>query len=244
MLTVTAMSSQQNRHPFHFKLKKILGRELPNDLETILIESGYDNEYALSIIDTKAIGTIEEFVNKNKHILVGTDYDKQNVNFKLKPGHRAIFLSLPKALAEYEWKKTKNAKKTDDEEEEKLKELLVKKLNNFVGKFQFQLNFSVELISEFERQNIGESKCRVRCPVPDCESKYSCQYRKYWIISNFEKHIKNHFAHFEVINVGVNEDEFIIAEEQTIEQVQNSQIVSFANKNSFDLDDVLQDIEQ
>lgn len=153
VLALTAMSSQ---HPFGSKLKKILGRALPNGLGNILLESGFDSECALSTIDLVAIKSIEEYVNNNKHLLEGTVYENQNVDFKFKPGHRLILLGLPKALAEYEAKKPKNdkknAEKIDEEEEEKrLKESLVKKLNNFVGKFQFDLNFSFDLISEFRR---------------------------------------------------------------------------------------------
>lgn len=108
MLALTAMSSQ---HPFGSKLKKILGRALPNGLGNILLESGFDSECALSTIDLVAIKSIEEYVNNNKHLLEGTVYENQNVDFKFKPGHRLILLGLPKALAEYEAKKPKNDKK-------------------------------------------------------------------------------------------------------------------------------------
>lgn len=61
----------------------------------------------------------------------------------------------------------------------------MEKITKFAQKFSYDLIFGVELISEF-----SENKCRFECLV--CSKTIKCEYTRYWLISNLEKHIKNH----------------------------------------------------
>lgn len=168
-------------HAFENQLKKIVGRSFPRGIGRILVESGFDCTLAIALVNQSSIKVIEEYVNEHKNILNGTAYEN-SPNFKLKPGHKAIILGLPQALIDYEQKKQKIRVCPFDEE--KLKQKLVEKITKFAQKFSYDLIFGVELISEF-----FENKCRFECPV--CFTTIKCEYIRYWLISNLEKHIKN-----------------------------------------------------
>lgn len=178
-------------HQFHKKLKNIVGRKLPQGLENIIIESGFDSESTLATINPTTIKSIEEYVNENKDLLKGTTYESliaNNLEFKLKPGHKAIILSLPNQLKEYEKKSGKESKL--NEEEGKLKQSIVNKIDHFARKILTELNVSEELIHEFQREN-ENYKCLFECPI--CSTKIKCVYKTYWLVSNLECHMKKHF---------------------------------------------------
>lgn len=186
-LVVYVMSKDE----FSRKLHKIVGKKLSQGLEKIIFESGFDSEYALTTLNPETIKTIEEFINENKNVLKGTVYEsviESNSVFKLKPGHKAAILSLPKALTDYEAKINKNFVSST---EEKLKQSLLKKITKFARKCSFEINFGVSSIFEFQQRN-EVYKCRLKCPL--CNILIRCEHKKYWLVSNFEKHLKNHFV--------------------------------------------------
>lgn len=186
-------------HPFYNKLKLIAGQGLSHGLAKILIDTGFDCALAISSIDSKAIKSIEEYINKHKHLLTGTEYENliaNNLEFKLTPSHKSIVSSLPKLLEFYKEKNRKNlaCARIDEEEEQNLKQTLVTKIKHFANKFSFDLNFSVESVCEFRQEN-GVFKCRFECPV--CFTKIKCEYKRYWLVGNLEKHIKKHYRSVE-----------------------------------------------
>lgn len=156
----------------------------------------------------------------------GTVYEhliENNLDFKLKPGHKAIILSLPQALKIYEVKNKKIC--VSNVSEVDLKHSLVKKITNFANKNLYELNFTLELISDFHQEN-GAHKCRFECPI--CSTKIRCEYRKYWLISNLEVHMKNHYKHIEFIEL----DREIVIDPNEEEQQLNiepnlSQVISY-----------------
>lgn len=215
-------------HAFVNRLKNIIGRSLPRGLDKIIVESGFDSELALTTIDHSSIKSIEDYVNDNRVILVDTVYEhsiENNLDFKLKPGHKAIILGLPKALQNYELK-NKKKRATKNVDEENLKQFLLKKITNFATKCSFDLQFDLNLISEFCQVNEAH-KCRFKCPV--CPTKIRCEYKKYWLISNLEKHIKNHYRNVELIEIeSVESDPIVEAPSSNIES-NSAQIISYVD---------------
>lgn len=219
-------------HDFSKQLEKIVGKNsITSGINKIIIEAGFDCISALANIDQNSIKLIEEHVNENKGILKGTVY-KNSVNFKLKPGHKAIILGIPNALKNYELKNKKI--RVCPLDEETLKKKLVEKLTKFAEKFSYDLIFNVELISEFFKD-----KCRFKCPL--CSTKIKCVYTHYWLISNLEKHIKSHYKRVQIIEIDTGN------QVETIEQSEHSntttQVISYINTadqmNS--LNDILED---
>lgn len=83
-------------------IEKKLREKLPANLEKIISSSGYECESALLTIDSTSIVEIENFINENKFFLKDTAYEyflTNNLQFKLKPEHRALILSIPKVLS-------------------------------------------------------------------------------------------------------------------------------------------------
>lgn len=222
-------------HAFEYTLKSIVGRSLPKGIGKILIESGFDTESSLATIDHNSVKSIEDFVNENRALLKDTVYEnsiEDDLLFKFKPGHKSLIVSLPNALKVYE-SRNKIGDRTLNEED--LKQLLVKKITNFAAKSLLDLNFGVECIVEFQQLN-GIYKCRFECPL--CLKKIRCQYKKYWLISNLEKHIKNHYKIVAVYGEEL-EDESQIDSFEDESQSNGAEIVSYANQLEL-LDNILE----
>lgn len=214
-------------HDFANKLKKIVGGNLPRGLDKIIIESGFDCESTLAAIDQNSIKSIEDYVNENKHLLEGTVYQNQ-LNFRFKPGHKSIILGLPKALLGYKKKSQKNRVCNSGYTEEQLKGSLLEKITNFAGKFSFDLDFNEQLIINFKRTDESVN-CEFECPI--CSIPIKCEKKSYWFISNLERHIKKHFRRVETFEVETIEE--------TIEQPNSTQVISYASDQMNELDDIL-----
>lgn len=188
------------------KLKIIVGRILPRGLDNIIYEAGYDAESALATINSATITNIEEHVNENKQVLKDTVYEDLLLNdlpFKLKPGHKAIILNLPKLLEQNESKKLTGLvpAPSNPSRDQILKDSLVKKIKKFAIKCSFELDCDETSILEFRQEN-AVHKCRFACPL--CSKKINCEHKSYWLISNLEKHLKIHFTRdiqFETVDI-------------------------------------------
>lgn len=171
----------------------------------ILIESGYDSFAILESINQEQILIIEEYINGIKgdesNILKGSVYDGCD-HFKFRPGHSALLLRLPKIIEEIKSKKkAKNPVNVlncvaDDllaekelTEKSNLKKRLMTKILEFIKKNELQINFNEKHISEFFTEN-NQIKCLVECGF--CDKKYTCSFGKYWLVGNFERHLKEH----------------------------------------------------
>lgn len=214
-LSISTDKHTMQSHGFENKLKKIVGRNLPRGLDKIIIESGFDCESILATIDQNSIKSIEDYVNENKNILEGTVYQNQ-LNFRLKPGHKSFILSLPKALLEHEKKSKKNRVCYSENTEKQLKGSLLKKITNFAKKFSFTLDYNEQLIIDFQQTN-ESVECRLECPI--CFTPIKCEKKKYWLISNLERHLKKHFEHVEIVEVE--------GEDSPIEQLNSTHGISY-----------------
>lgn len=185
------------------QVEQIIGERLPNGLEKIIEHAGYDTKSSLELLDEDKIKEIENHVNEYKFLLTGTVYEntlQQNINFKFKPGHKTLLLALSKKLN----KKTissqaKKLKLVSDLENSdpkiirkdintnELIESLIQKVIKFAEKKKFEIIFvpsNIELSIEKEK-----IKCSVQCPI--CNKKIQVQYTTYWLLSNFERHLKS-----------------------------------------------------
>lgn len=230
---------------FTRKLQKIVGRILPRGLDKIIIEAGFDAESAIATIDLNSIINIQDHINENKIILKDTVYEsvlENDLQFKLKPGHKSIILDLPKLLKEFEAKKRSapNPQISNEEEEEKqreiesLKKQLINKLNGFARKCMFDITFEETSIFDF-REEKAVYKCRFECPI--CMKKIRCEYKRYWFVSNFQKHIKNHL----IRDIRVETVELDIEATEQFEVGSTEKPISFVSGQMDDLDAVLED---
>lgn len=75
-------------------LNKNLGIEIPKIIVKILEESGFNCKATLILLNADSIVEIENYVNENRAILVGTNYETI-FPFKLLPGHRMLLRNIP-----------------------------------------------------------------------------------------------------------------------------------------------------
>lgn len=194
------------------KIRKIKG-EIPANLDKILLETGFESEKIISLIKESDIQSIEDYINENIYILKNTPYEQEsnqeNYKFKFKPGHKLYILSLANCFGSQKSKKTKSKKITnnilnsdviDEFESEKFKVALVNKIANFGLKFGYEFTVDSSSISDFHVID-GKIKCKFACTF--CSTLHTCEYQNYWIVSNFERHLKVHFANTENLETSI-----------------------------------------
>lgn len=146
----------------------------------------------MSDINEQNIKVIEDYVNKNQHILENTKY--QNIiPFEFRPGDRTLLLSLPNIIQTYrDFKKSKKRPTKlfqNQKSEAELKTELLNKLMNYMKNKKHDIQLISENITEFTKS--GENaRCRVKCLL--CEMSIVCTYTSFWAVSNYETHFKNH----------------------------------------------------
>lgn len=187
--------------------EQIFGERLPIGLEKIIEHAGFETKSSLALLDENKIKEIENYVNENKFLLNGSAYEhivKQNLNFKFKPGHKALLLTLSKKLnnksilSQAKKRKIKSDSEnrapkviiTEDININELKESLVQKVLKFAEKKSLEIIFVLSDIALNIEE--GKIKCFVHCPI--CNKKQQLHYTTYWVISNFERHLKSHFS--------------------------------------------------
>lgn len=180
--------------------EKYTGSKLPQDIKNILTACGYDSELAITGLRKEDLETIEREVNENKIILENckklgkTHKNNHNSNerFVLKPGHKSLILGLPKRFEQFlEAKKNKQRSNAKKKNENELKSKLIKKLKNYMLSFSFNINFAQSDLSEFVFvQDENCYTCRVKCSF--CMKFFPCKFTTYWVVNNFETHLKKH----------------------------------------------------
>lgn len=186
------------------RLETILEEKLPIEIEKILVHAGFDTKNSLLELNQDSIKQIEDHVNENKFLLEGTVYEhilRQNLNFKFKPGHKALIFSLPKLISnkikstkkrkvESELETTESDQTNTTVEKSQLISTLIQKIYRFAEKLSFEVILNETHISDFRQEN-QKVKCNIKCPV--CKNPTQCTYVSYWMISNFQRHLKQHF---------------------------------------------------
>jgi hypothetical protein len=74
-------------------LREVLGVEIPEVVTNILKKSGFNCRTTLALINLETIDEVEEYVNENRGVLVGSSY-KNMVPFKFLPAHRILLRNM------------------------------------------------------------------------------------------------------------------------------------------------------
>lgn len=155
---------------------------------------------------------------KFAEILKGTKYE-HSTPFKFLPGHIALLSNLPEYLQKLNTKKqvkvknscrentnqftnseqsnnladnNENSEVNDEQDlniKNKLRQALLKKINNFSTKKNIGVEFADENITNFRFEN-QTYKCVVQCPK--CNRPVPCNYTSFWTCSNLQAHLKTH----------------------------------------------------
>lgn len=200
------------------KIRRALKENFPAKLDQIISSAGFDSERSFLSLNKESISDIEQYINENRQILTGTPYENSNqsINFKFKPGHKIFLLGIPKALEIYNKKKkeqkssqTQKIQQNQNSEsvnfdtenhtieanniEQELKKKLIDKVISFANKCSVTLVIDTNNIIELQVDNT-KIKCQIICPI--CNKQLKCEHSTYWMISNFEKHLRRHFMNF------------------------------------------------
>lgn len=198
------------------KLERALGEKLPGDLELILKNTGFDRESTLLGINSKNIDEIQNYLNENKFLLQNTVYEHCFSNdsvFTLKPGHRALLLSIPKVLSEEKPSKAKKNHKNKENQatsrveqeisEQDLVNAILRKVVKYADRKNFEIN--TDLLEVHDINRVGSKvQCKLQCPL--CAKQIKCYFGTYWNISNFQDHFKKHFITVETVLIDYTED--------------------------------------
>lgn len=191
--------------------------KLPQFLVEILKNCGYDSPISLELLDEEKIKEIEQFIEINfgcAHSLVRDTIYENKEQFKFLPGHLTLLLGLKiyankfidsglrkskiksKELSRDLDTITEEVEVLSDQELNKLKSILVKKIVNFCRK----INVDTEKLSD---ESVGQDidtiiktngelvyKTTFACPI--CEVRIPCIHNQHWQVSNLERHIKTH----------------------------------------------------
>lgn len=96
----------------------------------------------------------------------------------------------------------KNADVSEQKEEsseqfyDNIRQLLVKKINDFAAKKNLGLKITKDSIIDFRVESNSCFKCSVQCPF--CVRKVPCNYNSHWVCGNLQSHLKTHFTYDEI----------------------------------------------
>lgn len=209
---------------------------MESDLIKFIVEAGFDSETSILLIDQNSIVEIESYINSNKDILKNSIYESftdENKTFKFKPGHKAAILSVPNKIKKIKPHSVLEAglEENSEDEDDILKQAIINKIAKFVSKLPLDVCLDETCVSDLHKEESGKIKCKFECPI--CARKLSCEYKKYWIVSNLERHLKNH----------LKDVEFIEFEEENQEKNRQHQnhAIDFIEQNALELSNVLSD---
>lgn len=187
-----------------------------NDINIILSSCGFDTALSIASIKEENIIEIENFFtnylnNKRDELKTLSEYETldSTKDFSFKPGHRVLIIGLSKRFETFiNSIGTKNLTKDEvrnNKSEKELKSEILKKIESFVQKQNFivKLNITND-ISDFKKKRDSYS-CKVKCPY--CAKCIVCTYRKYWLASNLEAHLKVHTAALAALNASTGESD-------------------------------------
>lgn len=200
------MSSNQGANikvnRFWSKFQNFIGGTVPELLIKILISAGYDNAIPLSNLDEDDIVILEAHTTtKLKELIKKNSLYSEVEPFQFLPGHKKTILNLRVKAEQF----LENKKKTINSEEvelltagetDQLKENLLKRLNAFKLKKQFEEDAIVSSIDPYISHNSRHSrkkasyKCSIKCV--HCDTVIPTTYNGHWEVCNIDRHIKSH----------------------------------------------------
>lgn len=242
--------------------------KFPGILKYVLEECGFESLSSLKNINSDSIGIIENHINQNGYILENevfnnSPYMKQQ-NFKFLPGHKLLLLELPQRISEYQSKSNKNklqnqtsisnvsAENNENNQnvinvnakEDELKAALIQRISTSTTGIYFKINHENTSIKTFNVNTFNNQvscKSSVACPV--CNKACSVTFKKYWYISNFEKHLKQHIKEqvesTRTVARRADNDSIVATSQADVNVIQNSNdiaIKSVPHRSNPDLD--------
>lgn len=152
---------------FWIKFEEFLHFELPIELKDILNRSGYANPLALAEINNDLISELEDYIGGN---------------FKFMPGHKALLLTLPKRIKEFNESIEKQTTRENILESPRvsfiMKELMKSEINNCnLDPKQRRYSESIRCFAIYLYMMCGKSCYEVLCsnfslPQPSTVMKY------------------------------------------------------------------------
>lgn len=179
------------------KVERKTGTKIPIHLKTILVATGFDNEWSVLNINQDNLNTIEDFVNANKNIINGTKYENRET-FHFDIGDKTVILSLPQHLNKIinEQLKVKGDKKQVNVDS------LERNFDPATSKTELWCKISKYLSNKQTVFDLAETnilscsisnkiiRCIVECPR--CNAKITCVKQSTWRFWNLIKHIAKH----------------------------------------------------
>lgn len=95
---IISLLVMSRRTPIFSQLEKFTGSKYPAFLKKILINSGFDCESSLLLLNEEVIKNLESEVNLKKELLKNTVYDSKDGDFKFLIGHRQLLLNIPPTI--------------------------------------------------------------------------------------------------------------------------------------------------
>lgn len=189
------------------EIEKTIKEKLPIGIEKIIEHAGFDTKSSILEINTERISEIEQYVNDNKYLLENTVYNhifQQNLEFKFKPGHKALILSFPnlfknnndnpkrgtKRKLEVERDGSEARSENQEINEAELTQKLIAKITKYGNSNSVEIIFDNNSIKNLRVEGT-KIKCDAYCPV--CQAKSTCTFTTFWLASNFERHLKKTF---------------------------------------------------
>lgn len=178
------------------RLEKFLKNKYPQFIKNILISCGFESEASLKTINEQSIELIENYVNRKKELLEGTNYINEDGSltsdpFKFLIGHKLLLLSIPQTIVEYTSEK-RNKKKnlpTTVINPETVTSSLLTRFQNY-QKTNFLKNpITIDHLKEF---TLNENRAKVLVKCIQCDLEVPCTFNKNWSISNYIKHVRTH----------------------------------------------------
>lgn len=221
---------------FWKSLERFLKSKIPNHIKNILNFCGFNNDIAFLNFCEKSIEDIELYINKNRQIfnetilqITSKNIDENISPFEFKPGEKTLLLSLSRYYSDLKKSKVKrNKRERVIKDDGQLKNNLVEKIKKYANSKSFVIQLSIKDIIEFKKT--GESErgiihCRLKCVF--CKTYISCKYDSYWEASNYQKHLKLHFA--KVLNHRKNPKSLGLLHNQNSVEHKTSDINSIEN---------------
>lgn len=187
-------------------LEKFNGNKIPECVKTILRSCAYDSACSLTGLDVNRISDIEKFVNNSDGTIVNqltccnAGKYKSQQEFRFLPGHTSILLAIPDEIRQMNASKKKPNKKLSEFKKLmtpfELKQILLSKLNQHIGKSYFTQQFGLfteENLSDVSTlivDNTMTAKCNVKCMK--CDVVVPILFNGSWCTSNVFRHLKSH----------------------------------------------------
>lgn len=192
-------------------IEKTIKEKLPGVIKVVFEKCGVDTLTAVESLNNENIKEMENNINSDDALLDAVKqcpgYTDQKFAFLI--GHKILMKEVARKMSEirnqgglsrYKKGQCDRTNVEDngnlDEQKEEIQNSLVQKVQNFCDTKDIDMeeaSISKRSIKNFimtTGKGFIEAKCSMECPI--CGKFISVLFKKYWYISNLERHIKFH----------------------------------------------------